>query len=53
MKKAPQCGAFFIGEHPGIADQNSELIATERKLTHAHTIIPTTSVMGNAVLLNR
>jgi hypothetical protein len=53
MKKAPHCGAFFIGRHPGAADQNSELTATERKLTHAQTIIATTRVMGKAFLLNR
>jgi hypothetical protein len=53
MKKASQCGAFFMGRHSGIVNQNSELTATERKLTHAHTIITTTNVMGNAVLLNK
>jgi hypothetical protein len=53
MKKAPHCEAFFIGGHPGKADQNSELTATERKLTHAQTIIATTRVMGKAFLLNR
>jgi hypothetical protein len=44
---------LFIGGHPGVADQNSELTATERKLIHAHTIIATTRVMGKAFLLNK
>jgi hypothetical protein len=50
MKKSPGTGAFF---HLSLRNQNKELSATEKKLSQAQTIMPTTNVIGNAVLLKR